>query len=525
MKLWKSLLAIAAALGICAGAVMPMIGAAQTTYSLASHAEDVKIVGRCAVTDKGVEAYTTGAGIAFYVDGGADVAVTITGTSSKWDCQCFSVFVDGVEQERIVLRHPINQWVTQTVTVASGLSDGVHRIEVYRDTEEVFAQCRFDEIVTDGEISPVPATPLKMEFVGDSITCGYAAYPVEDTSTSVEYPLWEAGSRTSAYLTAKALGADYQSVCASGYGIVCGWNSDGVTLSDMYEKHSRYYNDTAWNFADQADIVVINLGTNDNVRMSACGKTTDDVSEGIRALLEQVRRCNPNAKIVWVTGMMGTCFSSQVTAHMEELGGEAAGYYFKELPYGASSDGNHPDLAEHQAAAAVLTEFLKTNVLDASYADSLMTVEEAQAIADGDGVSESKAAKIALEIAIASKSEAMTGMLTAVCNMIEDTPAPQTTTTAPTTTVTSADTTVTTVDQTTTVTVTTATTAATGKATDDNMTPSKATDDNITPSKATDDNVAPPADTSDSSAALAAVIVALIAAVTVAIVVIKKKTV
>ena len=29
------------------------------------------------------------------------------------------------------------------------------------------------EIMTDGTVEPLPARPLKMEFIGDSITCGY----------------------------------------------------------------------------------------------------------------------------------------------------------------------------------------------------------------------------------------------------------------------------------------------------------------------------------------------------------------
>ncbi len=418
MRSFKRGAAWLAALMIVLLCTVPAASAEEATeIALAAHAEDVKIVGRCAVTDEGIEAYTTGAGIAFYVDGGAEVAVTITGRSAKWDCQCFSVFVDGVEQERIVLKHPLYQTVTETVTVASGLSDGVHRIEVYRDTEEVFAESRFDAIVTDGEISPVPEKPLKMEFIGDSITCGYAAYPIEDKTKSVEYPLWEAGSNTYAFLTAEALGAEYQSVCASGYGIVCGWNADGVTLSDMYETHSFYYNKTAWDFSDPSDIVVINLGTNDNNRMTACGKTLDDVSGGIRALFEQVRRCNPDAKIVWVTGMMGDCFVEEVSACVEDLGGAEAGYYFKQLPYGASSGGYHPTVEEHEAASAVLVDFLKTQVLDAAYDDRMITAEEAKTI-DVSALDEDTAAKIALEKEIAADTGAV-GVLTGLCEQYE----------------------------------------------------------------------------------------------------------
>ncbi len=386
--------------------------AAQTDYALATQAELVKIVGRAEVTDKGIAPYTTGAGVAFYADCAGDITVTVSGSSLKWDKQCLAVFVDGEEQERVIFDCPNYKEATAALTIASGLSAGMHRIELYRDTEEVFGEITFESIALDGTISPVPEAPMLFEFIGDSLTCGYASYPREDKSTSVEHPLWEAGSRSFAALTARAMGADFQSVCASGYGIICGWNGDRVTLGDMYDYASYYNSDNEWAFDRKADVVVINLGANVSDRMAAWSKDQEDVGDGIRALLEQVRAHNPDAKIVWATGMAGVNFKEQATAHIDELGGEKAGFYYVELPFGMSSDGGHPTLEEHAAASEAPTAFLKNEVLPPDSA--VMTAETAKLI-DASSLDADVAAKLALEIAIEESTDAPNGILTGLC--------------------------------------------------------------------------------------------------------------
>jgi len=394
------------------GAVPLATQAATADIDLATESQLVKIVGRAEVIDKGIAPYTTGAGMAFYADCAGDITVTVSGSSLKWDKQCLAVFVDGVEQERLIFDCPNYKEATATLTVATGLADGVHRIELYRDTEEVFGEITFETITLDGTISPVPASPMLFEFIGDSLTCGYASYPHEDKSTSVEHPLWEAGSRSFAALTARAMGADFQSVCASGYGIICGWNGDRVTLGDMYDYASYYNSDNEWAFERKADVVVINLGTNDSARMAAWSKDEEDVGDGIRALLEQVRAHNPDAKIVWATGMAGVKFKEQATAHIAQLGGSEAGYYYVELPFGMSSDGGHPTLEEHAAASAALVSFLKSDVLPPDAV--MMTAETAQQI-DTASLPADVAAKLALEITIAQSIDTPNGILAGLC--------------------------------------------------------------------------------------------------------------
>ena len=131
-----------------------------------------------------------------------------------------------------------------------------------------------------------------------------------------------------------------------------------------------------------ADVVVINLGTNDNTVSSKKKLTKTQFQEGATALMELVREKNPDSQIVWATGMMGTFYEQELTAAVEELGGAGAGYYFCELPKGTGGGAGHPNLEQHTAAAKALTEFLQETVLPQGYRDTLASEDEMQSLID-----------------------------------------------------------------------------------------------------------------------------------------------
>lgn len=347
------------------------------TYQLADCADDVTLLGRTETVDSGIEPHTTGAGIAFYSDCSGDIELTVTGTSNMFNAQYFAVYVDGVMQERVKFPLTVKKDVTRTLTVATGLSDQMHLVQIVRETEEVNASCVFNSITLNGTLTPAAKAPMLIEFVGDSITCGYGAYPqsAESIRLSVDHSIREAGTQTYAYLTAAELGMDFQACCTSGYGAECGWNGDGVNMQDMYPYTAYHHNhagDAAlWSFERKADIVVINLGTNDVTSRTRNNKTMAQIGAGMKALMEQVKEKNPEAAIVWCTGMMGVFADTEVKANVESLGGAAAGYYYCELPTGTSGGAGHPNLEQQAAAAEVLTEFLEEQVLPDNYDDML----------------------------------------------------------------------------------------------------------------------------------------------------------
>ena len=126
-----------------------------------------------------------------------------------------------------------------------------------------------------GTIKPTKNSDKLIEFVGDSITCGYG---VDDLDANHHFSTTtEDATKTYAYKTAEKLGADYSLISFSGYGIISGYSGDGnqkpeqlvPTFYDKMGNSSGTYlgdfvaQETPWDFSKrQPDVVVINLGTN-----------------------------------------------------------------------------------------------------------------------------------------------------------------------------------------------------------------------------------------------------------------------
>lgn len=397
-----------------------------TTYSLAEYADCVKLVGRTEVSDTGIVPHTTASGIAFYSDCSGRIDLTVKGSKTLFDAQYFIVYVDGVIHKRVELDHRIKgRTVIETLVVAEDLEPGLHRIEILRETEEINAQCEFLNIALNGEMTPLADAPMLIEFVGDSITTGYGAYPFSyaDEGDPVDHPSRQAGTKSYAYLTARALGMDIQVCCTSGYGAQVGWNADGVNMQDMYEYTAFHHNRQAeWSFERTADIVVINLGTNDNSVHKIKAVSEDTILEGMKNLTEIVKKRNPDAKIVWATGMMGITFKAGITEMVEELGGADAGYYFCILPTGMSGGGGHPNEEEHAAASETLIEFLKTNVLPEDYTEQYASAEEMESLLKWASLAPNADVAIAqaeLDAYIASEAE-VSGTMTTVYEVLKD---------------------------------------------------------------------------------------------------------
>ncbi len=179
-----------------------------------------------------------------------------------------------------------------------------------------------------GRIAPTTENDYKIQFLGDSITCGYG---VESKSKSDSFSTsTENFMKTYAYLTAQALHADYQAVAYSGYGVYTGYSADGnrnedATIQNTYDRYAKFsYNqdsihdlmyNTMWNHMDfQPDLVVINLGTNDESYLKNHMDECDSFTESYTALLETVRQRNPNAYILCTLSDGNTAYGCEQQA-------------------------------------------------------------------------------------------------------------------------------------------------------------------------------------------------------------------
>lgn len=253
-------------------------------------------------------------------------------------------------------------------------------VEIIKLSETAMSSVALKQIGVNAEqgIQPLAEKRPFIEFIGDSITCGYG---VDDEDKEHHFSTsTEDVTRAFAYRTAEKLQADYSMVSISGYGIISGYSGDGETkigeqtLPEYYEKagfsygsfHGSFPQDYVWDFQKrQPDLIVINLGTNDD---SYCNIHTDRQEEFYAhyiLFLKQVRKKNPPCPILCVLGMMGDRlypFVERAVSDYKKETGESNIYALRLEPQ-REEDGYvadwHPTSVTHEKASIKLTEEIK----------------------------------------------------------------------------------------------------------------------------------------------------------------------
>ena len=333
----------------------------------------------------------TGFELYFYGKGDVIVNASVVCSTNVEIAQYLSVYVDGVLSRIRIECESLHNTYDKSITLASGLAEGYHHIEVYRQTEAQVSSFRADSLTFTGRLlATAPEKDLIIDVVGDSISGGYGA--LWDSSLGVadpgcNHPYYQDGTQSYAFLAGKELGADVRVLQSSGYGCVAGWNGRNVNLQTMYPLLNVFRSQTYLNpFDPLADIVIINLGTNDYSTRTQNEMSNEEFQAGAKNLMQMAKQYNPGATVIWCTGMMGSYYTTEVKAAIAELGGIDAGYHFLELPRGQSGAVSHPNVAQQQAASVVLADYIKANILPADH-----TSQKATASALRSAVNEAKA--------------------------------------------------------------------------------------------------------------------------------------
>ena len=233
------------------------------------------------------------------------------------------VYVDGKEQKDIILREE-----TQIVILAEGLDpEKEHTVEVRKRTNIRSSTAGVGRIeLLDGAVlAPLQPKDRLIEFVGDSLTVGYVASKDGKTATA-----WSTTTEdvTKTYCTqiAAAFGAEYQTVAVSGRGIVRNNGGDAEGLfPQIYRELDMYHQPgAAYDFAVQPDVIVINLGTNDESAANA-QLPEAEFKDGLYRFLKEVRQYNPDAQIVYAYGMVRVKLSGAIESVVDQLRAEGDG--------------------------------------------------------------------------------------------------------------------------------------------------------------------------------------------------------
>ncbi len=244
------------------------------------------------------------------------------------------------------------------ITLFEHLTEGHHTVEVVRDTETGMGYTCLKGICTTNLEQWTRPTDLRIEFIGNSITCGAESYLDEVPADS---GMWF--DRHRAYYaygprTARALNAQWALTSVSGIGLIHSCCDMTITMPEVYDKIALSTNQIAYDFAYVPDIVTVCLGQNDGQQDSTafCTAYVDFV--------HTLRAHYPEARIVLLSSPMA---DEELTAWMKRMlpaiaqasADERTSYFFFSRSWN-SGGGTHPDMNEHAEIAEELTAYLRS---------------------------------------------------------------------------------------------------------------------------------------------------------------------
>lgn len=291
---------------------------------------------------------------------GPRVAITLDDNGWNW----FEVEIDGKTRAPVAAKHGVIEYV-----LASDLGDGEHLLRFARRNEAHGGVTRFVRFsFAEGHpmLAPPPRPTRRIEYVGDSITCGFGT---ESTHPCPFEYRTENHEHTYAAIAARELGAEAHTICWSGWGIVRGADGGwGANVPSVYGRTLHKYAQPAWDGASShPDVVVIALGTND----FGIGDPGKDFVEAYVLFLARVKALHPNALVVATTSPMlrdaqkvkqRELIEAAVARGRREPGQKIVTLDFPSQTTEAMGCGNHPGRATHADMASRLVTTLRAEL-------------------------------------------------------------------------------------------------------------------------------------------------------------------
>lgn len=204
---------------------------------------------------------------------GSASSVTFEFTDSE--CEVFLQSVDSYEHHNFVVfeldgvylgRFIVEKGGVKKIPIKTTNNFEVHRLTIYKATEAANGNVLFSG--TNAHLQKIETKKKKkVEFIGDSITCGFG-----NDSSLYLCGKGEWYDQHNAYMAygpqlARSLDFDYVLSSVSGIGMYRNWNDEHEKEAIMPDVYANLYlnknNSKPYNFAFQPDLVSICLGTND----------------------------------------------------------------------------------------------------------------------------------------------------------------------------------------------------------------------------------------------------------------------
>ena len=289
----------------------------------------------------------------------------------------------------------------KSVCVFSGEEERSVQVRFLKLTEGTQSFMGIKNLLTDPDavIRPTPKKGLRIEFIGDSITCGYG---VEGKSAEEPFTTQtENALKAYAYRTAENLGADCNLTSFSGFGIVSGWTNDGnlnpiQLVPEHYKRfafswNTKIFEDREWDFSSyRPNLIVINLGTNDDSYTQDKEERQAEYADEYVKFLKTVRKENSGAHIILSMGIMlgGNRLFSWIEKAADRYTKETGDSNLSLLHFVPQTESEgfgsdfHPSEATQIRCANVLTDFIKSLIAQKKIPLDLLPDDEKKSLVE-----------------------------------------------------------------------------------------------------------------------------------------------
>jgi hypothetical protein len=251
--------------------------------------------------------------------------------------------------------------MTDTILIAENLSDGIHDLTICKNTESNIGYVEMVGVLCEKLLKPTVEPTRKIEFFGNSITCGAS-------SDMSEIPcgkgVWH--DQHNAYMAygpvmARAFNAQYHLSSVSGIGLMHSCCGMKIIMPQVFDKVNMSSDTIAYDFNKYIpDLVTICLGQNDGIQDSTI------FCNNYIAFIKQLRVYYPKADIVCLSSPMADgnlknymvkCLSS-IVDYLNKEGDKKIQKFVFAKHYTSGCD-SHPSVDEHTLIANELIPFIK----------------------------------------------------------------------------------------------------------------------------------------------------------------------
>jgi len=269
----------------------------------------------------------------------------------------------------------IEKGAAQSFPIKTTSNKKEHTLEIYKTTEAHSGGILFAG--TTAKLTSISTKKKKkIEFIGDSITCGAASDPSDVPCDKGEYFDHHNGYYAYGPVLSRAIGVDYLMSSVSGIGMYRNWNDENKEEGIMPDVYQNLYltkdnSKPQYDFAFQPDIISIALGTNDfsggDGKKERLPFNAERYVSNYINFIKMLYKHNPKAQIVitnspMINGHNAIVFEdclNKVKAAFAEDKTHKSILIFKFKPMTPKGCSGHPDVADHKVLAQEYAPFLK----------------------------------------------------------------------------------------------------------------------------------------------------------------------